>query len=452
VRRGGVLCAAAALVLATAAYADPPAPGPSAPLPPGPPAPPASGPPPQFDATPPVLDRMSFDEAVRRALARNPSMATAEAEVRRARAILEETRSSALPTLSVNATYTRLDADRVLNGRVIAGANQISANVSLTVPLVVPSRWAAWSHASENVRVAEIARADVRRTVAANVAHAYITVSSEHRIIATLERARDNARTHYDYAHTRFSAGVGSRIDEVRAAQEITLDEGLVANARLNLARQQLALGVLMGLDHPVDAVDDANVADAPDRAHAIAEADRRRADVAVGQRRLRAAERVRDDSWLDFLPTLFGTFQPFYQNPPTLTNPEWGWQAQVILSVPLYDGGLRYGLRHEREVAVDEARIALDALRTQVRAEITAAYEQLRQAEAAAAAARESVRLAEDVVALADQAYRAGATSNLELVDAQRRARDLRASANAADDNVRQARLDLLLAAGAFP
>jgi hypothetical protein len=52
----------------------------------------------------------------------------------------------------------------------------------------------------------------------------------------------------------------------------------------------------------------------------------------------------------------------------------------------------------------------------------------------------------------LADQADRAGATTNLELVDAERRARDAASAAALAEDSARRARLDLLLASRSFP
>jgi len=52
----------------------------------------------------------------------------------------------------------------------------------------------------------------------------------------------------------------------------------------------------------------------------------------------------------------------------------------------------------------------------------------------------------------LADRAYQAGATGNLEVIDAQRRARDAETDAAVAEDAVRQARLDLLSATGHFP
>jgi outer membrane protein TolC len=48
--------------------------------------------------------------------------------------------------------------------------------------------------------------------------------------------------------------------------------------------------------------------------------------------------------------------------------------------------------------------------------------------------------------------AYREGATNDLEVVDAERRARDADAAALIAEDTARQARIDLLSASGRFP
>jgi outer membrane protein TolC len=48
--------------------------------------------------------------------------------------------------------------------------------------------------------------------------------------------------------------------------------------------------------------------------------------------------------------------------------------------------------------------------------------------------------------------AFRAGATTNIELVDAQRRARDADSAVALAEDRARQARLALLVALGRFP
>ena len=44
-----------------------------------------------------------------------------------------------------------------------------------------------------------------------------------------------------------------------------------------------------------------------------------------------------------------------------TLSQPLTGWQAQLILTIPFYDGGFRYGAAHERRVLTEEARINVE-------------------------------------------------------------------------------------------
>jgi len=48
--------------------------------------------------------------------------------------------------------------------------------------------------------------------------------------------------------------------------------------------------------------------------------------------------------------------------------------------------------------------------------------------------------------------AYKAGASTNLEVIDAERQARDADTAVAVAEDSLRQARLDLLIASGRFP
>lgn len=87
-----------------------------------------------------------------------------------------------------------------------------------------------------------------------------------------------------------------------------------------------------------------------------------------------------------------------------------------------------------------------------QARAEVRAAVAAIAEADARAEAAREASSLAEEALTLAEAAYRAGATGNLDVLDAQRRARDARAAAFMAEDDAREARLNLLIASGRFP
>jgi outer membrane protein TolC len=399
------------------------------------------------------VERLGLAEAVQRALARNPSAAIARADVRRAEAIVREVRAAALPGLTGSATYTHLDDERRLGDRVVAGRDQLGANVTLAVPIAAPQRWVQWSHASDNVEVASANAHEVRRQVAVATARAYLAVLAQRRIVEAIARSRDTAKAHRQFSSSLLAGGAGNRIDLVRAEQEWATAEAQLAAALAGLVRTREALGVLVGATGAVDARDEVGLpAPAPSPAGAELEASARRPDVRALWTRVRAAENVVRDGWADYAPLLVGAFQPFYQNPPSLVQPLTGWQAQLVLTVPLYDGGLRYGQADEREALLADARARLDGALRQAKSEVRSAFESVRRSDEALVAARRAARLAAEALALATLAYEAGATTNIEVVDAERRARDAETQVAVAEDGARQARLDLLAASGRFP
>ena len=67
-------------------------------------------------------------------------------------------------------------------------------------------------------------------------------------------------------------------------------------------------------------------------------------------------------------------------------------------------------------------------------------------------ATSREAAENAADALRITEIAYRAGATTNIEVVQAQQAARNSELVAALAEDRRRQARLDLLVALGQFP
>ena len=410
---------------------------------------------------PPASEKLTLAAAVQRALQRNPSVAVAVQEVDRADALITQARAGWLPILTGNGLYTRLDSDRLLRSTDSAGVqhvnrvaaeDQVSGNLQLTVPLVSAPAWTATGRAKSAKRTAEASATDVRRQVAQSTARAYITVVAQHRLVAASETARETAKAHYDYAHTRLQGGIGRAIDEVRAQQDLaTVETQFQANmARLAVARE--ALGVLVGTDGPVDAIDEVDLPAPPSMAEAVAGARTNRTDVRLLDMRVASAKRAAGDTWAYYTPYLAAVGTPFAQYPASLTQPELGWQAQLVLTLPLYDGGLRGGISRERDAVLAETRSNLEAGLRQAQAEIRANFEAMIHADLALASARDAARLARRAMDLANLAYKAGATTNLEVIDAARSTRDADTAAAQAEDLSRQSRLDLLVASGRFP
>jgi outer membrane protein TolC len=401
------------------------------------------------DENPPQI---SFTDAVNRALAHSAPTIIAQEEIRRSEALVEQVRSAWYPSLNANATYTRLDADRTFNGRVVEDANSFGANLQLVVPIVQPRAWVATARAKDNVDIAKATAADVRVQIALATGRAYLTIVAQRRILETAARARDTAKAHEDFTKQRFQGGIGNRLDFVRASQERASSEAAVSAQRISLVRAQEALGVLAGENGPLDVGGNAELPAPPTLAAALGEAETRRTDVVAQRERVESARKAVRDAYADYLPVLSAVAQPFYQNPASLTTPTTGWQAQLLFTLPLYDGGNRYGLEHERSALHEEAKAKLNATLRQARAEVRTAFDAVLATDQALGQAREAATLATEALQLTQLAYQAGATSNLEVIDAERRSRDADTSAVIAEDAARQARLDLLAASGRFP
>lgn len=416
------------------------------------PAQPAAGQPARAQTGPELsIRRVTWQQALALAVARNPSAAVAALEITRAEGLLHEARAAWLPTLSGNLTYVRLNQARAFGTMVTSPVNSWDGTLQLNVPIVAPIAWANSWHADDNRKIAEANSDDIHRQIATAVGRTYLTVLLSHRELEVAARARDNARAHYEYAHTRLATGLGNGVDDARAEQELRTDEAQLMSAETAMVRSQNALAVLLSEEELIDAADDVTLAGPPDAQSAIDRARQSRTDVLVLQAHRTATQNVRHDEWVYYAPTLLAQVLAFRQTETPL-QPGSGWQAAVVLSIPFYDGGARYGIHKEHKASDDEARVQLEASLRQVGVEVRSAFRVVENTDQGLLAARAAAIAARTAAALADKSYRAGASTNIEVVDAERRARDADTQVALAEDSARQARLDLLLATGAFP
>ncbi len=396
-------------------------------------------------------ERITFEDAVARALAYNTSAVIAAQEIARAEGLMGQARAGAMPVLSVGGSYTLLDHDRILNGALFQSGQVLQGNATVAVPLLAPTRWWNWAHGVEGVDVARLSEADVRRTVAITAARAYLTVVAAHRAIDVSESAVKVGRAHEEYSVARRKGGVGNELDVKRAEQERWAAETQLQAANALLARGREALGVICGAPGPLDSTGVPPVNFYPDLDQAE-KAVQGRQDVKAAAGRAHLADAVWKDSWTDWLPVVAGTFQVYAQTNAVPPQPPSGWVAQLVAAFPIFQGGMRTSQIEERRALAREAEEALVGVVRQARSEVRASFEAMRYAYAGYDAARRGAESAVSALELANLAYRAGATSNLEVIDAERRARDAATTAVIAEDAVRQANLDLLSAAGRFP
>ncbi|HEX7085190.1 MAG TPA: TolC family protein [Vicinamibacterales bacterium] len=403
---------------------------------------------------PAALEKVTFDEAIARATSANPSIASAAAAILRADALLRQARAEALPTVQVQGTNTTLDSGRGFEDTQLTPRNTFGASIPVSMPLYAPATWARRRQAEDNRQVAEASADEVRRQIAVATGQAYLAVIAAGRVVEAQQRAVDTARAFYEYAHQRYLAGASSRLNELRAQQTLSTDEALLEEAQLALYRTQEALGVLIAADGPVDVAGEPAF-DIPDEAQTMADVQDRieqRTDIRLFSLEVDAARRVVEDSRKEWFPSVAGIFEPQFQKPGSIFSPEASWRALIQFQVPVFDSGARRGRRLERQALLQQREADLGAARREAASEVRAAYEALRRSERVLERTRAAAEQAQQVLEITNISFRAGATTNIEVVDAQRRARDADTAVAVAEDGVRRARLDLLNALGRFP
>jgi len=397
----------------------------------------------------PVLEQVTFDEAVSRATSRNPSVGEAAQAILRAEALLSEARSVFLPLAYGNVGTAVLDGARGFDGNIVQPRTQTAFSATASYPVLAASRWAAKNQAADRVETARIAAQETRLQVAVSAAQAYLAVITAERQLEIVVRNRDTAKALEDYARTRLEAGQGSRLNHVRSVQQLASAEGLVELAALLVRRGQEALGVAVFAPGPL------GVKGEPSLPPALIPADDswlgRRPDVQLFTSELVGAERIASDAWKSWLPTVTASFTPRYVTPAGLFEPSRSWRAFFSLEVPIFDGTLR---PQKRVYVADReaARLRLEGLENEARSELRIAREAVKRTERIVTAIGQAAESAREALRITEIAYRAGATTNIEVVQAQQTARNAEIEAAVAEDRLRQARLDLLVALGQFP
>jgi len=399
--------------------------------------------------TPAAVVRLTFPEAIQRAQEHNPTVAQAAAGILHADALLGQARAATLLQVSVNVNWVMLNRGVEFSGVTVTPQSQVTASLSAAMPILAAAAWARRTQALDNKAIAELNVADVKRHIALAAADAYLAIIAARRVVEGNTRALETAKAHFDLASELEQKGSGSRLNALRAQQQASADEGLVEVARLALYRAQEALGVLVAVDGPADATTE------PDFSSdntAPADLTLLRTDLKLFGAQEKAAERVVRDSSKDWYPVVDAIFQPSTTYPAQFFLPQNSWRALVQANIPVFDSGARRSFKAEREANLESAKQTMIGGLTQVSSEVRAAREAVVSGERILTFARATAGQAQQVVDITTISFRAGGATNIEVIDAERVARDTDMAVAIAEDQLRRARLDLLNALGRFP
>ena len=366
---------------------------------------------------------LTLAEALALAARNNERSGIAKARLDRARALRREAYATLLPDVNVTGTFTRRSEEvtRTVDDEeiVVQALNAVSGVATVDATLLDVRAFPVARSATRNLEAQENASAEIRRTLAYEVAETFFSVLSAERLRDAASRRIEVAQATVSDARIRLEAGLASSNDLTRSELEL-------ATARLSLTQseslvrtERLSLGYLIGApaDRPLvepDAEPADGDAEALERIAVQSRADLRELELRAEALRLLALEPK-----LRFVPTLGlrGTYRG--TNEAGLSGRETDWNVAALFSWEVFDGGVRYAQAAAREAEYREALYAADALKRRIGLEVRTARADLETARAALEQAEVRARVAEQNAREVRVRYSEGLATALEQADA---------------------------------
>lgn len=371
---------------------------------------------------------LSLAEALELADRNHPSLEAARASLLEAQAQFKASWAALLPVVSGSLVFTHNDkADRVDFGPqslIARRQDDLAGSLRVDLPLLNGRMWYGVALASVGEEIAELGAEQTRQTLLLSVAQTYYQALTARALVNVNSSQIERNRRHLDSALARVRAGTGSALDVFRARTELVAARELLADARTGLRNTLDALVILTGVTGPVQLRPVGELrAPCLDESQLEQQALARREDLRLARANERLARRRLNSSWMDFLPSLVGSWQFSYQftDPSSFRATDKArWLYFLTLSVPIYD--------HTRYADLDAQRAALLRAQAEHRDAEQQALLQIRQtrrdyenAVGQVATAGEKAHLAEKTMELAQAAYENGTGGALEVIDAQR-------------------------------
>ena len=373
----------------------------------------------------PVL-KLSLRDAMDAAVDQNPTVRLFQERITQAQDVANTQLGALLPNLSGRLSGAR---QRFFTGR-FGGSPTVTdrrdfyeARAALTQNVFSLSLIQKWRAAKSGVDVASLNAEVTKRDTMASVGLIYLETL---RAKAAVEARKADVTLNQELlrlATERKSAGMATSLDVTRAKvqlenvrQRLLVAENEHDRAKLNLIR---AIG--LSFDVALTLTDEMAMVAIPEQtmAEALAVARDNRTELQVQKQKQRLASLTYSSVASERLPSIQASGDVGLignQIPDMLTTDN----VQVLMTVPIFDGGQREGRVSESKSLVRQEAITTQDIRYQVTLEVRDALLTLHSAKKQVAVAEEGLKLSLTELELARERFAVGVATNIEVTNAQ--------------------------------
>ncbi|MGI6092945.1 MAG: TolC family protein [Veillonellaceae bacterium] len=354
---------------------------------------------------------LSLQESINLALQNNPSIQIVGKDKEQSEWGVSEAKAGRMPTVSLGSNYN------FQNG----GQNSNSLRMN----------WQVYSGGRTDAKInqAELgvvgADLDLEKTkqqVILDTTTDYYNVLEAKNMVEVNEQTVNNLTAHLNIVQAKYDAGVVAKVDLLRSEVEL-------ANAKQNLIKAQnqyeLAVTELLNTIN-IDADTELNLdgelayqADQRTLADAIDQAKQNRPEIAKAKISIESAEQGIKAAKSGKLPSISMSASTGW-NDSLLPDSSNDWSVGLSASWNVFDAGVTKAQTNQAKASLDKVKLQAEQTQDVVEQEVRESYLGMKEAEKRLETTEVTVNKANEDLYIAQERYKAGVGTNLDLIDAQ--------------------------------
>jgi outer membrane protein len=431
----------------------------------------AAAPAPPREAPAASLRVIRLDDAVRTALANQPSLQQARAQTSAAEGRATQARSPFFPQVTAIASYQHGKTGGV-GGRAGATTTGVGGAPTALAPTDTGPfdvytfggtvsqllwDWGTTYHrsraANRQVESLQATEKTTSQNVVIDVRQSFFTARAQKALVSVSRDSLANLQRHLDQIQGFVSVGTRPEIDLAQARTDVANGQLQLITAENNYALARAQLGRAIGLPDTGDfdvADDELPAIDGEDLAteRLVARAIASRPELVTLEKQRESNELLAKAFRGNYGPSLSAS-AGVSETGTDIAGLGPAWNVGVTLSWPIFQGGLTHGQVREATANADAVRAQMDTVKVQIRVDVQQAQLGIRAAKASQATTNEALTNARERLRLAEGRYASGVGTAIELGDAQLALTSASAQVVQAQYQLSSARAALLAALG---
>jgi len=372
-----------------------------------------------------ALERLTLDQCISLAIQNNPQILSSLYNVEESEERITEARAGFYPTLTLSASADRLSGS---SGQAGAQANSFSSySTGVSSRYYLFQGWktvSASSAARSNFEATSYQHESNLQDLILRLKQAYYRLLQAEHLVKVAEQSVERAKYHLEFAQARFEAGLATRSDILKAEVELSNSNLSLIRSRNSRLSLQGSLNVLLGREanSPLSVVDDLGILEQKGKADfdsLLATAHKHRPELQKMNSQLQVQKSNIQLARSNLFPWISADATYNFSG-PDLSSLNKGWSAGLSLSFPIFTGfSVSSRVTQERiaYLALEKQRSSLEQ---QISLDVWNAFLAFKEAEERIDNTQKFLENARENLNIAEEEYREGVGSMIEVIDAQ--------------------------------